>query len=211
MMADYTEYLNDMNLKLSYSKFLNVCGLLSPLELMVSMKNEVAAVAATTQSAASGAKELELKPSDRPGEITIITLKRFECIDVPDVDEVEEEGINEDDYFSDAQCPALVRSETTIKPGFVDKVILKVTTDKKPNNKWCLVHKNTNFGAAIIKSEDKSVNEEQKKRINKAKQCQVSRQIVQIQYRHSTVITVKILNPLDSDLVLHAGDEVAMV
>ena len=211
MMADYTEYLNDMNLKLSYSKFLKVCGLLSPAELMVSMKSEVAAVAATTQSAASGAKELELKPSDRPGEITIITLKRFECIDVPDVDEVEEEGINEDDYFSDAQCPALVRSEKTIKPGFVDKVILKVTTDKKPNNKWCLVHKNTNFGAAIIKSEDKSVNEEQKKRINKAKQCQVSRQIVQIQYRHSTVITVKILNPLDSDLVLHAGDEVAMV
>ena len=39
----------------------------------------------------------------------------------------------------------------------------------------------------------------------------MSRQIVQIQYSHSTVITVKILNPLDSDLVLHAGDEVAVV
>ena len=31
---------------------------------------------------------VELCPSDRPGEVTIVTLKRFECIDVMDVDEV---------------------------------------------------------------------------------------------------------------------------
>lgn len=28
------------------------------------------------------AKSVELQPSDRPGEVTIVTLKRFECIEV---------------------------------------------------------------------------------------------------------------------------------
>jgi hypothetical protein len=32
---------------------------------------------------------VELQPSDRPGEVTIVTLKRFECIEVADLDEVE--------------------------------------------------------------------------------------------------------------------------
>merc|ERR1712083_1030310 len=86
-----------------------------------------------------------------------------------------------DDYFESHQSPAAVLTQVTIKSGFVSPVILKIqssVTNKK--GKWCLVHKNLQFGAMLVKAEDKTVNEAQKKRVTKIQQCQVSRQIVQI-------------------------------
>ena len=224
MMNDYTDYLNEMSLKLSYNKFLKVCGLQSPTEMMISSNTEISTISKQGHSGKKDIVEIELKPSDRPGEITIITLKRFECIDVLDVDEVEEEGINEDDYFESDQIKAAVLTQVTIKPGFVSSVILKIqspVTNKK--DKWCLVHKNLQFGAMLVKAEDKSLNEAQKKRVSKVQQCQVSRQIVQIstsmkpvkdnmsQVEEVNTIQVKVLNPLDADLVLNMGDDIALV
>ena len=211
MMSDHMEYLNELNFKLSYDKFLKVCGLQSPSELIISMNKEVGAIQNVPQI--EDVKEIELIPSERPGEITIITLKRFECIDVLDQDEVDEEDINEDDYFVSDQVLASMINQVVIKPGFVAPVTLKIHT-KTPykTDKWCLVHKNINFGSAIVKSEDKKVTELLKKRINKVKQCQVSRQIVQVSSTASiSLIQVKVLNPLDSDVVLNIGDEIASV
>merc|ERR1712110_29498 len=211
MMSDHMEYLNELNFKLSYDKFLKVCGLQSPSELIILMNKEVGAIQNVPQI--EDVKEIELIPSERPGEITIITLKRFECIDVLDQDEVDEEDINEDDYFVSDQVLASMINQVVIKPGFVAPVTLKIHT-KTPykTDKWCLAHKNINFGSAIVKSEDKKVTELIKKRINKVKQCQVSRQIVQVSSTASiSLIQVKVLNPLDSDVVLNMGDEIASV
>jgi hypothetical protein len=143
----------------------------------------------------------------------------FECIDVLDQDEVEEEDINEDDYFVSDQVQASLISQVVIKPGFVASVTLKIqTTAPYKMEKWCLVHKNINFGSAIVKSEDKKVTELMKKRIAKVKQCRVSRQIVQVTSIRDqlsmapvSLIQVKVLNPLDTDVVLNMGDEIALV
>ena len=226
LVLDYTNYLNDMDLNLSYTKFLQVCGLKSVFESRDTMKNEINSIK-TKEAESIDIKELELKPSDRPGEITIITLKRFECIDVLDVDEVEEEGIKEEDYFEEESHSSLVLSEVTVKPGFVVPITVKLlsnsedTVNKK--DQWCLIHKNLHFGAAIVKSEDKKVAEQQKARIAVARQCQISRQIVQIStslkpVRDSmshceevNIVQLKVLNPLDTDLVLQPGDDIALV
>ena len=217
MISDHMEYLNELNFKLSFNKFLSVCGLQSPSEMIISSNKEISAIRDVPQ--VENVKEIELVPSERPGEITIITLKRFECIDVLDQDEVEEEDINEDDYFVSDQVVASLVNQVVIKPGFVASVTLKIsTTTPYKIEKWCLVHKNINFGTAIVKSEDKQVTELLKKRIAKVKQCQVSRQIVQVSSIRDqlstasvSLIQVKVLNPLDSDVVLNIGDEIASV
>ena len=225
LMTDFINYLNDESLKLSYDKFLKVCGLQSPSEMMVGLNKEISAIANKVNPKRNDCNEIELYPSDRPAETTIITLKRFECIDVLDVDEVEEEGIQEDDYFSAEQVVAGLISPVKIKPGHVVSVALKLNymTEVDMRGKWCLVHKNIHFGSSIIKAEDKDANTDNKKRISHAKQCQVSRQIVQInsskkpnkdsmsKFEMIHITSVKILNPSDSEIVLEVGDDVALV
>merc|ERR1712228_1078639 len=92
----------------------------------------------------------ELLPSDRPGEVTIVTLKRFECIDVMDIDEVEEEGIEEDDYFMTRNMQGiLVDEEISIKSGFVSTMVvelLELQTIEK-YGEHVLISKNPDFGS----------------------------------------------------------------
>eukprot|EP00092_Neocalanus_flemingeri_P030045 GFUD01032620.1.p1 GENE.GFUD01032620.1~~GFUD01032620.1.p1 ORF type:complete len:2235 (+),score=576.38 GFUD01032620.1:40-6744(+) len=231
MIKDYTEYLNDLNFKFSMYKFLKVCGLRTVSEMFSSFKEEIQETNCTMDMDRNDVMELELRPSDRPGEITIVTLKRFECIEVLDMDEVEEEGINEDDYFVNEENVAYVTSKTIIKPGFVIAVTMKLrgSTDfaivndhtKTEKGNWSLVSKCSTFGENQ-ECEDGEC-EENMKRIKVASKCEISRQIVQITRSLKPVkdnmskceevhtIQVKVLNPLDVELVLDVGDEVAMV
>ena len=227
MTMDYTDYLNEMNLNLSHNKLLAACGLQNVIETRREMADQIDAIKKLQALPNKDIKELELKPSDRPGEITIITLKRFECIDVLDVDEVEEEGIKEEDYFEEESLSSVVLSKVTIKQGHLVPITVRLSNSQDNVNKkdkWCLVHKNIHFGASFVKSEDKSLAAEQKKRIDSARQCQVSRQIVQISTSQKpvrdsmsvceeiNVVQIKVLNPfLDRDLILDAGDDIALV
>jgi len=236
MIKDYTEYLYDLSFKFSINKFLKVCGLRSVDEMFNSFKEEIHDINCRTDLDKNDVKELELRPSDRPGEITIITLKRFECIEVLDMDEVEEEGINEDDYFVTEGNKAYVTSKSVIKPGFVVSVPMKLqgSTDLTKNDEqtitskkgsWSLVSKNIEFGENKDKDEanEEGECEENLKRIKVTCKCEISRQIVQISRtlkpvkddmsmcEEVNVILVKVLNPLDVDLVLDVGDEIAVV
>merc|ERR1719219_402869 len=97
-------------------------------EMMSSFQGEIQETNSRTDMNRNDVKELELKPSDRPGEITIITLKRFECIDVLDV---EEEGIKEEDYFEEETHSSLVVSEVTVKPGHVVPITVKLLSSSE--------------------------------------------------------------------------------
>eukprot|EP00090_Calanus_glacialis_P001028 TRINITY_DN10736_c0_g1_i4.p1 TRINITY_DN10736_c0_g1~~TRINITY_DN10736_c0_g1_i4.p1 ORF type:complete len:2067 (+),score=620.98 TRINITY_DN10736_c0_g1_i4:267-6467(+) len=230
MVRDYTEYLNDLSLNFSMIKFLKVCGLRTVSEMMSSFKDEIEDTNCRTDLDRNDVKELELRPSDRPGEITIVTLKRFECFEVLDMDEVEEEGINEDDYFANEGNKAYVTSKTVIKPGFVVSVSMKLhalslTDPNKKKRDWTLVSKNSAFGESLDKTEanEEGECEENLKRIKQASKCEISRQIVKITRTFKpvkddmskcdeiNVIQVKVLNPLDFDMVLDVGDELAVV
>ena len=232
MIRDYTEYLNELNFNFSIKKFLKVCGLRTMSEMMSSFQGEIQETNSRTDMNRNDVKELELRPSDRPGEITIVTLKRFECIEVLDMDEVEEEGINEDDYFATEGNVAYVVSKTVVKPGFVVPISMKLhipasrqTNKNFKKGEWCLVSKNTAFGAGM---EDAEVNEdgecvENVKRVRDASKSEISRQIVKMtrtfkpikddmsKCEEINVIQVKVLNPLDFDMVLDIGDELALV
>jgi hypothetical protein len=229
MMNDYSDYLEvKKETSLSIKKFLHVCGLRTVGQLKVDLAKAILKDKETDANR-SEVKELELRPSDRPGEITIVTLKRFECFEVLDVDEVEEEGINEDDYFDTEGLAAAVMEKTVIKPGFVIPVKMKIKMDKAntvhSNNEfrcWNLVAKNVDFGAeadTIVKLEG-DLGKEQK-RIKHARKCGIARQIVEVKRGEKSVdgdesisedgmiVMAKILNPTDNDIELHVGDEVA--
>ena len=205
MLNDYTEFLNNQELKLSYQKFLVVCGLKS-LRDVVSNESQFC-----KERSDLHIKELELRHSDMPDEITIVTLKRFECIDVLDVDEVEEEGIKEEEYFETDGTVGTVIKDQTIKPGFVKTVELKFQDLSKANGCWSLVSKSLHFGMTIVKQEHQKKSDASK-RILQARKCEISRQIVPITKRNDgSVIKVKVLNPSDSILQLAEGDDIALV
>merc|ERR1711970_789141 len=102
------------------------------------------------------------------------TLKRFECIEVLDMDEVDEEGIKEEDYFANEGNVAYVVSKTVIKPGFVVPISMKlhISASTENNTKikdWCLVSKNTAFGEEVGENENEEGEcEENVKRIKEA-------------------------------------------
>merc|ERR1712130_468461 len=138
----------------------------------------------------------------------------------------EEEGINEDDYFEKDGLGAEVITSTVIKPGFVVSVNMKIKNKTKTPDcihskyNWTLVSKNDFFGVAKIEVEEGEL--DSKERIEKVKKCTISRQIVQVKRtlkpfkndmakcEEINVIQIKILNPLDVDINLEVGDQVAI-
>merc|ERR1711953_1077090 len=184
---------------------------------------------------------LELLPTDRPAETTIVILKRFQCFEVDDMDDVEEEGITEDDYFEADGLSLAVEEKVTIKPGFINPVKMRIITNseeiintadqesmaaflQRGFRGWTLVSKNENFGppsdAVIVKAEGEEGVKQ--KRVLQAKRCGITRQILQVsrelrpidgeegKSREELLVTVKVLNPTDTDLLVDVGDEVAL-
>jgi hypothetical protein len=95
ILADIATYLDNKSLHLSRAAFLTACGFRSLRELSVdsTFGDQVSYIQhqkCRGDLKRDGAKSVELQPSDRPGEVTIVTLKRFECIEVADLDEVGE-------------------------------------------------------------------------------------------------------------------------
>ena len=94
---------------------------------------------------------VELLPSDRPEEITMIELKRFECYDVPDIDQCEREGINEDNLFDNDLIELKLDDAVTIRPicGATVKMILPsgFVYDDTALSKHYFLAKNPEFGA----------------------------------------------------------------
>jgi hypothetical protein len=93
ILADITTYLENKSLHLSRTAFLTACGFRSLLELSVDsafgdQTSYIQHQKCRGDLKRDGAKSVEFQPSDRPGEVTIVTLKRFECIEVADLDEV---------------------------------------------------------------------------------------------------------------------------
>jgi hypothetical protein len=93
ILADIATYLDNKSLHLSRAAFLTACGFRSLRELSVdsTFGDQVSYIQhqkCRGDLKRDGAKSVELQPSDRPGEVTIVTLKRFECIEVADLDEV---------------------------------------------------------------------------------------------------------------------------
>ena len=185
--------------------------------------------------------EISLTPTDGPDRTTIIILKRFECFEVEDMDEVEEEGINEDDYFEAEAVKAVAVEQVAIKSGFVVAVRLELRAasdtlvdQADPEalaaflqtrfREWTLVSKNEAFGgpsdAVVVKEEGEEGVKQ--KRVLQAKRCGIARQIVRVtrelvpvegeegMSRERHLLTVKVLNPTDTELVVGEGDEVAV-
>jgi hypothetical protein len=93
ILADIATYLDNKSLHLSRAAFLTACGFRSLRELSVdsTFGDQVSYIQhqkCRGDLKRDSAKSVELQPSDRPGEVTIVTLKRFECIEVADLDEV---------------------------------------------------------------------------------------------------------------------------
>ena len=161
-------------------------------------------------------------------QVTIVTLKRFECIEVADLDEVEEEGISEDDFFEASAIDGIVLSRTVIKPGFVTPVLMELTSypqeEETVRGIHVLVAKHTEFGSeaylanmkASCNGEDSTAREQ---RVKVAAKCDISRQIVTVTkeknsgkfFKDLVSLQVKVLNPGDVDLVLEVGDVVASI
>merc|ERR1712106_1145857 len=97
--------------------------------------------------------------------------------------------------------------------------------NKTKKTDWCLVSKNVLFGEKVSTNEtnEEGEREENLKRIKEANKSEISRQIVKIvrtfkpvkddmsKCDEINVIQVKVLNPLDFDMVLEVGDELALV
>ena len=136
LISDYTDYIQDeLKAKFSVAKFLTNCGLRSVSELEVDLAEEVKkgkAMALFKERDKAEVTELELLPTDRPAETTIVILKRFQCFEVDDMDDVEEEGINEDDYFEADGLSLAVEEKVTIKPGFINPVKMRINC--RPNH-----------------------------------------------------------------------------
>lgn len=148
---------------------------------------------------------------------------------VADLDEVEEEGISEDDYFEASTIDAAVLNRCLIKPGFVATVQLELKSHPKEDparGVHILVAKHPAFGSeaylaklatADAAADSSAVNSEQ--RIRTAAKCDISRQIVAMSreknggkfFSELVSIQVKVLNPEDCDLVLESGDVIASV
>ena len=245
LISDYTDYIQDeLKAKFSLAKFLNNCGLKSVPELEVDLAEAVKkgkAMSIMKERDKAEVTELELLPSDRPAETTIVILKRFLCFEVDDMDDVEEEGINEDDYFESAGMVVSVEEKVVIKPGFINPVKMKIVTNseevidtsdrdsmaaflQRGFRGWTLVSKNEVFGgpadAVIVKEEGEEGVKQ--KRVLQAKRCGIARQILQVsrelrpvegmegKSKEELLVTVKVLNPTDVDLVVDVGDEVAL-
>ena len=226
MINEINVYLGKSKLTLNKSEFYQACGLKSFAELKKDEKiikeGEKFKEMCRHDQSREDSKEVELLPSERPGEVTIVTLKRFECIDVMDVDEVEEEGIQEDEYFESTSIVAMLAEDVSIKPGFVvtASMVLDPTVSLEGIGMHSLVSKNPTFGDEAYL---KLMTEDQDRLKNVAK-CEISRQIVEI-LKSSTpstengelstkdkyVIQVKILNPLDYNIDLKKDDALANV
>ena len=245
LISDYTDYIQDeLKAKFSLTKFLNNCGLRSVPELELDLAEAVKkgkAMSIMKERDKAEVTELELLPSDRPAETTIVILKRFLCFEVDDMDDVEEEGINEDDYFESEGLAVTVEERVVIKPGFINPVKMKIvinseeiidTSDRdsmaaflqRGFRGWTLVSKNEIFGgpadAVVVKEEGEEGVKQ--KRVLQAKRCGITRQILQVsrelrpvegmegKSKEELLVTVKVLNPTDVDLVVDVGDEVAL-
>ena len=230
--------------KFSLSKFLAACGLRTVEEAQVDAAEAVKkgrAMTALKEREKAEVAEISLTPTDGPDRTTIIILKRFECFEVDDMDEVEEEGINEDDYFEAEAVTAVAVEQVSIKSGFVVPVRLELRAAEAtlvdqadPQalaeflqtrfREWTLVSKNEAFGgpsdAVVVKEEgEEGVRQ---KRVLQAKRCGIARQIVRVsrelvpvegeegRSRERHLLTVKVLNPTDTELVVGVGDEVAV-
>merc|ERR1719400_2565760 len=118
------------------------------------------------------------------------------------MDDVEEEGINEDDYFESEGLAVTVEERVVIKPGFINPVKMKIVTNseeiidtsdrdsmaaflQRGFRGWTLVSKNEVFGGPAVDGMEGKSKEE-------------------------LLVTVKVLNPTDVDLVVDVGDEVAL-
>ena len=79
LISDYTEYIQDeLKAKFSLAKFLNNCGLRSVPELEVDLAEAVKkgkAMSIMKERDKAEVTELELLPTDRPAETTIVILK----------------------------------------------------------------------------------------------------------------------------------------
>ena len=245
LISDYTDYIQDeLKAKFSLTKFLTNCGLRSVPELEVDLAEAVKkgkALSIMKERDKAEVTELELLPSDRPAETTIVILKRFLCFEVDDMDDVEEEGINEDDYFESEGLVVVVEEKVAIKPGFINPVKMKIVTSseeiidtsdsesmaaflQRGFRGWTLVSKNEIFGgpadAVVVKEEGEEGVKQ--KRVLQAKRCGITRQILQVsrelspidgeegKSREELLVTVKVLNPTDTDLLVDVGDEVAL-
>ena len=220
MLGDYQDYLEDeVKGKMSVQKFLTACGFKTVLDVQLefaeSLMKEKALAVQMLKEGRKEVKELELRPSDRPGEITIVTLKKFECIEVDDLDEVEEEGIKEDDYFETGTKMTSVMEKVVIKSGFVVSVKMKMDNQEQDVKGWTLVAKNELFGGpsdAIVVKEEGEEGVRQK-RILQARRCGIARQILEVKRDdlfEEAVVVVKVLNPTDTDVELDVGDQVAV-
>ena len=227
LVSEITAYLDKSELKLNKPEFFKACGLQSFEELkkddkILAKASEYKEMCRHDQTR-EAAVEVELMPSDRPGEVTIVTLKRFECIDVMDLDEVEEEGIKEDEFFESDNIVGKLVEDVTIKPGFVATASILLVPNNEAhlqgNYLHALVSKNPAFGTEEYINSDESRKTDV--RLIKSAKCVISRQIVEILKSSSPVtdsgkgeltckvkfvIQVKILNPLDFNIDLKKDD-----
>ena len=219
LISEISVYLEKNNLTLLKEEFFQACGFKNFSVVRKELDTEKLKDQCSQNVTGENTKSVELLPSDRPGEVTIVTLKRFECIDVMDLDEVEEEGIEEDQYFQAETVSSSLVEDVTIKPGFVVTVTMNIG-ELDENLKYgnhVLVAKNASFADESY-CKDKEGEEE---RLKNAAKCEIARQIVGMidpqtevetpETKKHSKIQVKILNPLDIDVMFKCGDLVAVV
>ena len=219
LISEISVYLEKNNLTLLKEEFFQACGFKEFSVVRKELDSEKLKDQCSQNVTGENTKSVELLPSDRPGEVTIVTLKRFECIDVMDLDEVEEEGIEEDHYFQSETVSASLVEDVTIKPGFVATVAMNIGEfdENLKYGNYVLVAKNVSFADASYCKD----NEGEEERFKNAAKCEISRQIVSLidpetegetsETKKHSKIQVKVLNPLDIDVMLKCGDLVAVV
>ena len=151
------------------------------------------------------AVSIELIPSDRPGEITINTLKRFECVQVEDLDDVQEEGINEEEYFSSYDHDVVLNGDVDILPGHVATVRLDFVEglNKDADKLHALVFKNSAFGKKESFTIDKQIILVQKLAVPTDNEESLGAIV-------TYYVNIKILNHTDAKVELKKGDVVAV-
>ena len=153
LLSEIEVYLEKNKLRLHKKLFYQMCGFQAFRDRQAEALKNKSLLSECKQDVISriDTDTVELLPSDRPEEITIVTLKRFECIDVPDVEESEDEEIeNEDKYFTKETITLPLESDVSMKPGYTAKVKLLLpdsfTLDEENLIVCFLIFKNDDFG-----------------------------------------------------------------
>merc|ERR1711874_689320 len=92
MVKDYTDYFKTLKFVFSPAKFFNECGKQTSKEFRIVNKNLFEKIdCRTTITQFDRVEAIEFSPSDRPDEVTIVNLKKFDIVDVIDDEEEEDQ------------------------------------------------------------------------------------------------------------------------